>query len=881
MPPFVLFGRSGRDGTSISLVNTTHRSSCPHTLLPLGMFSELAQTPSDRSDCSWRDPVHSIRSVSLCLSDCALLGGTGPLVDFSSVGSGGRDVGKASMGVSTWLVAGELRNVSWCGWRDVVACSLFSQGIVGTSVADSADHLAGTTSLDLNSGGDLLCMNSSFAGCSSSLSPSDGPTYSLQHHSSSHKQYFFGSSTTASAIIFTRCTFHSMIPSTMGSAISHENAPSSLSISECSFANIHSTYNCGGAVHFYHTTAKYPFTLKSSSFVNSSANDYGGSVFIQRATIATISLSFFKNSAATSSSAEAGGICFRHVTSLLLSNSVFQNCSAGSYSYGGGGLSFQECEQLSMNSIQFRECRGYSGNDVYSYNWTTSELASNVTNCDSTSGSPNWYFSNGGGNDDSLVSQTTTTRTLQSIVSSLGADGVSATLLATVSDVVKGTMLVLVDNTDSDSERPANSAPAIQRLLSFAFASSSTTSSLTVTCGDWEILQLGQTYSVIGSSINGTNLSSNSLTLVMPHPPHFHRAECRSGTGLNHAWFRLVGRKIVAGTYVVHIEGIDDPAFTVSIDGSTEAETLNMFSTEFSISLFGEGSKFSPNTQYEVNLVTMKGSSEEVILDPSRLFFTTPDPPRLTNVGEVRFTDASQSSIEVDLFGVGLTVGDYSLVVSSSSGAEIPLPVDRISSSKGKATAIVYSVTESEVDLMFGETYTISSLSNTADIGVIFNTLTFLTPTEPTRLVAFTEGQYDDEKKRIGFVMTGRVLDEETTYKVELSASATVNHTIEMNYNESNGKWDGSAVLYPLSEAELVYGTTYTVISFRKATETTELLRDAQTAIKIMAEPARIEGWTGTVLSKNRQQAVLSFTGRALRAGLGPVWLTDGSSSGF
>ncbi|KAK2960074.1 hypothetical protein BLNAU_4957 [Blattamonas nauphoetae] len=871
--PFVLFGRSGRDGTSISLVNTTHRSSCPHTLLPLGMFSELAQTPSDRSDCSWRDPVHSIRSVSLCLSDCALLGGTGPLVDFSSVGSGGRDVGKASMGVSTWLVAGELRNVSWCGWRDVKACSLFSQGIVGTSVADSADHLAGTTSLDLNSGGDLLCMNSSFAGCSSSLSPSDGPTYSLQHRSSSDIRYFISSSD-SSAIIFKRCTFHSMKESSKGSAIYVLYAPSSLLISECSFAHIISSYGGGGAVTFDHETAKYPFTLTSSSFLNCSTNNLGGSVYVLRATTATISSSFFKNSTVTRTDAEGGGICFDTSTNVLLSNSVFLNCSAGTIRFGGGGLSFADILLLKMDSIQFRECRGYQGNDILSDYWSVSELASNVTNCDSTSGSPSWYIVSGKRSDDSLVPQTTTARTLQSIVPSLGADGISATLRATVSDDVEGTMLVLVDNTDSEDKRTANSAPAIQRLLSFAFASSSTTSSLTVRCGDWEILQLGQTYSVIGSSINGTNLSSNSLTLVMPHPPQLNAVVCRSGTGLDHAWLRLVGRGVVAGTYVVHIEGMDDFACTVSFDGSTEDGTQNMYSTEVSISLFGEGSKFSPNTQYEVNLVKMEGSSEGVILDPSRLFFTTPDPPRLTSVGGVQFTDASKSSIEVDLFGVGLAAGDYTLVVSSASGAHITLEVEWSDSSSGKVTAIVYSLAESAVDLSFGETYTISSLSNTEGIGVVFNTLTFMTPTEPARLVS-TSSKVNAGRNGTTMTLTSRSLSTGSEYSISVVGTPTVPSGSNEEHSTTLTMMATSAVsntfsvsLYPFP-GDLLYGHTYSVDEMNRMNDSsTVLIEKLDCVFSTPTEPERLVSVSCASSFSDPQQSklLLIFSSRALLA---------------
>ncbi|KAK2949500.1 hypothetical protein BLNAU_15588 [Blattamonas nauphoetae] len=724
------------------------------------------------------------------------------------------------IGVETSLVAGNFRNVTSSPSQTVIPSSLFSQKIIGTSVTRSTNHLTGTTSLDMNDGGDLLCLNSSFAQCDSSLEPSDGPNSSLQHVSSSDTQFYFDSSTTASEIIFTRCTFLSMKASSQGSAIYHYLAPSSLSISECSFAHIRSTSDYGGAVSFYHSSStKYPFTLTSSSFVNCSASDFGGSLYVRYSTAASVSESFFKDSTGRSSAADGGAISIQSVTSIVLFNSVFQNCSAGTSSFGGGGFSFRSCSGLTMDSLQFRECKGYYGKDIWSSGGYSSDLTSNVTNCDSTSGSPTWYFSVNKTSDDSLVPQTTTTRTLQSIQTNLEADGVSATLLATVSDAVKGTMLVLVDNTNSHDQATDNSAPAIQRLLSFQFPSLSTTSSLTLTFGDWETLQLGETYSVIGSSIIGTNLSSNYLTLVTPNPSRLMGVVCRNGTGLDHAWLSLVGRNVIAGTFVCEIVGIDDFVLSVSFNGSTEAGSQNMFSTEVGISLFGEGSKFSFNTQYEVNLVTMEGSSEPILLDPSRLFFTTPDPPRLTNVGEVRFTDHSKSSIEVDLIVGGLPASTYTLMVSSASGTEISLPVKRSTSSNAKATAVVYSLTGNEVDLTFGETYTIVSLSNSAATEIFIVSHTITTPVEPPRVEAVSQFSLTNDKTQVEFKMTGIDFFTQNFVVVltrngnEIVSSSPIDFVSETEMT----------IMFPAglveSSTTLEYGATYTLKSISNATD--------------------------------------------------------------
>ncbi|KAK2945227.1 hypothetical protein BLNAU_19867 [Blattamonas nauphoetae] len=146
-------------------------------------------------------------------------------------------------------------------------------------------------------------------------------------------------------------------------------------------------------------------------------------------------------------------------------------------------------------------------------------------------------------------------------------------------------------------------------------------------------------------------------------------------------------------------------------------------------------------------------------------------------------------------------------------------------------------------DLLYGYTYSVEEMNRTNDSSPVLiekSDHDFSTPAEPTRLVTFTKGQYDNEKKRIGFVMTGLVLEEGVTYKVVLSASATENHTIEMSFNTPSDQWEGSATLYPLTEAELVYGTTYTVSSFRKGADSTELIRDTVPDIPIMEEPARL-----------------------------------------
>ncbi|KAK2954928.1 hypothetical protein BLNAU_10067 [Blattamonas nauphoetae] len=685
--PFVVSHAGDGYGTSLSVIDSSYTSSSSSTLLPLGMMLPSPQSSSaETTDDHWVTPL-AIRSVSLSLSNTRLVVGTGPLFDF---------------------------------------------GIVSSSVELSTNHFFGTTIVDMNVGGDLLCSNSSFRHCHSSLIPSSThPTYILQHRSLSETHYIFDSSTPSSAIVFQRCTFHSMFAHEFDCIITLLYTPSSLAISECSFAEIQTSCSVGGIISFVHSTPLAPFSIEGCSFLKCSALATGGCVHVNSSTTATASSCYLENIKGVYSSITGGGFFFAQVPHTHVSNSVFDECGGKPVRGIGSGVAFMLVPSLKLDSLRFRTQNAPNCSDVhFERSGTLGTLLPNVTNCDSTAMSPRCIIENYPVSEtaDILIPQPASNRTLRSIQTSLEDDGISATLLATTSGAVKGTMLVLVDNSANFESRDDSSPPAIQRLLSFPFPSLATTSSLTVTCGDWEVLQLGQTYSIIGSSINGTNLSSSSPTFDTPNPSRIVAIVCRSGTALNHAWLGLVGRGVDAGTYTFEIVGIDDFVVSVYFDGSTEVGTQNMFSTEVSVSLFGEGSKFSPNEQYEVNKVTKEGSNEPVFLCPSRLLFTTPNPPRLTEIGEVKFTDEKNETVEIPLIGAELPDSSYTLVVSSSTGAQVPLTAVFSDSSNGKATAVVSSSDGSGVDLLLGESYSIISLTNTDDTLIWLAPLSFTVP---------------------------------------------------------------------------------------------------------------------------------------------------------
>ncbi|KAK2950942.1 hypothetical protein BLNAU_14132 [Blattamonas nauphoetae] len=292
-------------------------------------------------------------------------------------------------------------------------------------------------------------------------------------------------------------------------------------------------------------------------------------------------------------------------------------------------------------------------------------------------------------------------------------------------------------------------------------------------------------------------------------------------------------------------------------------------------------------TTYTVSSFRKGTDLTELLRDTQTAITIDAEPARLVSTSTVD----GENGTTLTLTSLSLPTGsEYSIAVvgtptvpsGSNEEDSTTLKITPSSATSNTLPVSLYPVSE----LKYGYTYSVKEMKLTGGSSSVLiekSTCVFSTPTEPTRLVEFTKGLYDDEMKRIGFVMTGRVLDEEATYKVVLSASATENHTIDMTYNESNGKWEGSAVLYPSSDAELVYGTTYTVSSFRKGTDLTELLRDTQTAITIDAEPARlvststVDGENGTTLTLSSR--VLSAGSQYLVKVVGTPTLSSGSNS--
>ncbi|KAK2941992.1 hypothetical protein BLNAU_23093 [Blattamonas nauphoetae] len=753
--PFVMDNGCDDIGSSIFFVDCSHRSIDKSSLLALVSLTPSHTTHSRHTDTEQEVSSTLVSCSGLSLCDAHLMSGCGPLVGFSS--SPEQDTGlwkkfeTVLMGSRLVnMTSGELKG-NGKGNGALEGCSE-CQKILDSCVTLSTNHLSGTACIDMNLGGSLLCSNTSFSHCKSSLEPSsEYPAFSLLHKKGAEPFQFGGTDT--DDITFRRCTFLSMTSSD-GAAISLFSSPTTLTVSESSFSKCTSTSD--GTVYFSQPPSrKTPITISSSLFVKCSASR-GGALFAYCSSTCTIT------------------------------ESVFHDLSISNHA---GGLYVSKTDILSLSTCSFDKCVGDPSSSTMG------------------GGMPNV--------NDEIEASTLipavpdTTTSLVKIESTPTADQTSSTIQMIVSDIVDGKMLVLVDNTNNHEPPNVDSPPTIGRLLIFDFISSTESATQEVSFGEWGELQYESKYCVVGSWIQKTRLSfSSSIALTTPNPARIVQIICSLGSGTDHCWLELKGRTLPIGTYTVKLVGIDDFSFSVKFDGTTGTNTLNMFSSRHSERLFGTGSKLSFSTTYEVESITFEDDTEPFFLDPPRLFFTTPaEPPRLISVGPINFKDDSKRDIAlIPLVGLNLPSGDYELKLLSSLSDSVSLPVICNSDSE-TIEVIVYSKDANQVKLKYGEMYTVEELI-TGTTKCLFETaFSIQVPVEPKRI---EEGRVtlNGAKAEATLRLKGRVL-------TGGSYSLTLNSVSKELTSETSLSDDGELLFkVPISllpTSILTFGATYTI----------------------------------------------------------------------
>ncbi|KAK2954398.1 hypothetical protein BLNAU_10730 [Blattamonas nauphoetae] len=245
-----------------------------------------------------------------------------------------------------------------------------------------------------------------------------------------------------------------------------------------------------------------------------------------------------------------------------------------------------------------------------------------------------------------------------------------------------------------------------------------------------------------------------SLTFVAPEAPPILKASCRLGNGSNHAWIKLTGLNITAGTYTVTLVGVSGFSFGVTFASETD-EKGRPLSEETSVRLFGEGSTLTFDTEYQIDTVINSTSQEPLNLAEMIITFTTPvATSRIIGMGEETLTLPQKDSVSVPLSGEDMKDTTY-LVEVSLSDVVLEEPLSAVfSANSGTLVGRVYSASGSEVPLEYGKTYEVVSVTNSAFDAVLFNPFSFTVPTEPARIKSISP-KLNREKSEVIVELTG------------------------------------------------------------------------------------------------------------------------------
>ncbi|KAK2960757.1 hypothetical protein BLNAU_4154 [Blattamonas nauphoetae] len=391
-------------------------------------------------------------------------------------------------------------------------------------------------------------------------------------------------------------------------------------------------------------------------------------------------------------------------------------------------------------------------------------------------------------------------------------DGLTMTFQA--SGLPVGTGTIQLKATDSDM--------LVEGVLTGHSATQCTAVISTAWTEDSTHLSFGKTYFVQSSKIDSVEVVVDSgMSFVVPDPPVITSfslpTECSSDL------------------LDIEVSGQNLPSL------ETYSLTLNntlTISIIFSDSTKGKGtmkaglpSEVQFDTLYTVQSV--KKGEDHVLLNATT--FTTPLGPTLLSIS-TSLKSLDKKDVVLSLCGERMMLGPHKLAfVELGQSTPLSISVTINTTTSGSGSEEIYG----GMTLKYGTTYEVTSLTSDTLHFSLAASITFTTDPEPARLVSFSIAGYDEKQKEVEFEMAGRVLDTSALMKVGLSISNTLKRTVWMRFNTSNGKWEGSAILFPSSAADLVYGETYTVSSFKKGEDTTELCFETN-EITIDSEPSRL-----------------------------------------
>ncbi|KAK2942039.1 hypothetical protein BLNAU_23053 [Blattamonas nauphoetae] len=304
--------------------------------------------------------------------------------------------------ISSSLIGCSFVNMSSVGSSRQPHLPHLSQVMLGCVVSQTSSHLSGSTIRDMNTGGSVLCSNSSFSSLLSSPTTDSDPSPSITLPDGTHPEFEDGktysfewdSGDETTSITFSHCHFTGANYASNVHPLTFAYYPGTIQISSCSFTDhtyIRSSSSDRGAmVYIFQGATFQPVSVEASNFTNLHTNTgaAGMSLFIHMSVtvidcnfkecgptdktkidtgglylssedpsgVVTITNLVFESCSGMSSS---GGMSVAAYGTVLLSDCIFNDCSALTeyISYGGLNLDFKGKTPTLMTRMTFIDCR--------------------------------------------------------------------------------------------------------------------------------------------------------------------------------------------------------------------------------------------------------------------------------------------------------------------------------------------------------------------------------------------------------------------------------------------------------------------------------------------------------------------------------------------
>ncbi|KAK2956830.1 hypothetical protein BLNAU_8284 [Blattamonas nauphoetae] len=354
-------------------------------------------------------------------------------------------------------------------------------------------------------------------------------------------------------------------------------------------------------------------------------------------------------------------------------------------------------------------------------------------------------------------------------------------------------------------------------------------------------------------------LTFTSLSFTTPEEPPILKASCRVGSGTDHAWIRLTGLNITAGTYSVKLK---DVAFSFEVTFSDQKDENGLKqSSEASIRLFGEGSTLTFDAEYTLESVTDSALNDVELRGVIVTFSTPQSTERIVGIGTMDFTSDQKDEVSVSLSGFDLSNTEYIIEISPSNLLNDDTMSVAFTDQSGKVVGSVYSADGEPVHFKFGKTYEIVSITRPNNQPILlFDTLAFDVPTEPARIES-TSSVLNGSKTEVTVTLTGRKLFLATmTVKVK-NPNSNREFTTDLLYVDSSSCTVTFAAGQTETDTELAFGVSYDIVSIESSDGKSFVVN---TGVKVSVPSAPIITSISSLLSPNCTHFSISFSGSSL-----------------